>query len=174
MTSARRVAERVSALLTRMVQATEALSAVLIIVILVCNAAQIFFRYVLVRPLGFTEETMRYSMVWVAFLAGSALVFRREHMAVSPFEHRRLARLRPVANAINMISTAVFAGLLIRYGFPLALRNGTELSPSAQIPMIYPYIAVPIGGVLILFYAVFLLFVPSTPRLDDAEEDMRP
>lgn len=174
MTSARRAAERVSALLTRMVHATEALSAVLIIVILVCNAAQIFFRYVLVRPLGFTEETMRYSMVWVAFLAGSALVFRREHMAVSPFEHRRLAWLRPVANAINMIGIAVFAGLLIRYGFPLAVRNGTELSPSAQIPMIYPYIAVPIGGVLILFYAVFLLFVPSTSRLDDAEEDMRP
>ena len=63
MTSARRAAERVSTLLTPLVHATEALSAVLIVVILVCNAAQYLPGYVLVRPLGFAAETMRFFLV---------------------------------------------------------------------------------------------------------------
>lgn len=154
-----------------LVRVTETLAALLIVVILVCNAAQIFCRYVLVMPLSFTDETMRFSMVWVTFLAGSGLVFRREHMAADFLGHPRLARLRRVVQAIIMLSIAGFATFLVINGFPLAIRNAAQLSPSAQIPMIWPYIAVPVGGVLIILYALWLLFVPDAPLVDPDDEE---
>jgi len=156
--------------LARLVRVTEAVSAALIVVIVVCNAAQIFCRYVLIAPLSFTDETMRYAMIWVTFLAGSGLVFRREHMATALLDHPRFGVLRPIAHAIIMIAMATFAALLTWNGWPLAVRNASQLSPSAQIPMIYPYIAVPVGGALVMIYALWLLFVPSAPLVADDDD----
>jgi TRAP-type C4-dicarboxylate transport system permease small subunit len=157
--------------LARMVRATEHMSAALILIVVICNAAQIFWRYVLIDPLGFTDETMRYCMVWVTFLAGSGLVFRREHMATSLFDNPRLGMIRRVVQSVVLIATASYAAFFTWNGLPLALRNASQLSPSAQIPMIYPYIAVPVGGVLIVIYALWLLFVPSAPLVEDPDED---
>jgi TRAP-type C4-dicarboxylate transport system permease small subunit len=154
-----------------LVRMSEHLSAALILIVIVCNAAQIFCRYVLVRPLGFTDETMRSSMVWVTFLAGSGLVFRREHMATALFDHPRFNAVRHVVQAVIMLSIAAFAAVMTWNGWWLALRNAVQLSPSAQIPMIYPYIAIPVGGALVLVYALWLLFVPSAPLVEEAEED---
>ena len=104
-----------------------------------------------------------------ALLHGVGGVPHRQRSGVPPrahgaalFEHRSFARLRLV-KAIKMISIASFAGVLTER-VSLGMRNATELSPSAQIPMIYPYIAFPIGGPLIVVYALLLLFVPSTSR----------
>jgi len=154
-----------------LVRVTEHLSAALIVLVVVCNAAQIFCRYVLVWPLGFTDETMRFAMIWVTFLAGSGLVFRREHMATALFDHPRFAAIHRLVQAIVMISIASFAAVMTWNGWSLALRNATQLSPSAQIPMIFPYIALPIGGALVVVYALWLLFVPSAPLVADDEED---
>jgi TRAP-type C4-dicarboxylate transport system permease small subunit len=163
--------ERAHDALAWLVRVSEHLSALLILIVIVCNAAQIFCRYVLVRPLGFTDETMRYSMVWVTFLAGSGLVFRREHMATALFDHPRFEPIRRVVQAIIMLSIAAFAAVMTWNGWSLALRNAVQLSPSAQIPMIYPYIAIPVGGVLVLVYALWLLFVPSAPLAGESEDD---
>lgn len=157
--------------LALLVRVTEHVSAALILIVVICNAAQIFWRYVLIDPLGFTDETMRYCMVWVTFLAGSGLVFRREHMATSLFDNPRLGLIRRIGQSVVLIAIAAYAAFFTWNGLPLALRNASQLSPSAQIPMIYPYIAVPVGGVLIVIYALWLLFVPSAPLVDDPDED---
>jgi len=159
-----------------LVRVTEAMAAVLIGVIVVANAAQIVARYVLNRPLGFTDELMRFSMVWVAFLAGSALVFRREHMAANLLNNPRLGAIRPIAGAVVLMSILGFSVALAWFGWPLALRNASQLSPSAQVPMIWPYIAVPMGGGLMALYAAWLLVLSAAGRIDAmappfAEED---
>ena len=149
-----------------LVHVTEGMAAVLIGVVVVTNAAQIFCRYVLVQPLSFTDELMRFSMVWVAFLAGSALVFRREHMAANLFDNPRLGWLRPAMAMVVLVAILGFAVALFWFGWPLALRNASQLSPSAQIPMIWPYIAVPVGGALMALYAAWLLVLSAAGRVD--------
>jgi len=114
---------------------------------------------------------MRFAMIWVTFLAGSGLVFRREHMATALFDHPRFAAVHRVVHAVVMIAIASFAAVMTWNGWPLALRNATQLSPSAQIPMIYPYIALPVGGALVVIYALWLLFVPSAPLVAAEDED---
>ncbi len=158
---------RIHRLILGLVRVTEGLAAVLIGVVVIANAAQIFCRYVLVRPLSFTDETMRFSMVWVAFLAGSALVFRREHMAANLFDNPRFGALRGVMAAVVLVAILGFAVALAWFGWPLALRNAQQLSPSAQIPMVWPYVAVPVGGALMALYAAWLLVLSAAGRLDE-------
>lgn len=158
---------RIHRLILGLVRLTEGLAAALIGVVVIANAAQIFCRYVLVRPLSFTDETMRFSMVWVAFLAGSALVFRREHMAANLFDNPRLGALRGVMAMIVLLAILGFAAALAWFGWPLAMRNARQLSPSAQIPMVWPYVAVPVGGALMALYAAWLLAVAGAGRLDE-------
>lgn len=157
---------RIHRLILGLVHVTEGLAAVLIGVVVVANAAQIFCRYVLVRPLSFTDETMRFCMVWVAFLAGSALVFRREHMAANLFDNPRFGLLRHGMAAVVLVAILGFAVALAWFGWPLAIRNARQLSPSAQIPMVWPYVAVPVGGALMALYAAWLLVLAAAGRLD--------
>jgi TRAP-type C4-dicarboxylate transport system permease small subunit len=165
----------VTAVLRRLVWLTEAAAAVLIGFIVCCNAAQIFYRYVLLTPLSWTDEAMRYSMVWVAFLAGSALVFRQEHMALTVIDSIRSKAIVWLLRAFVLLAIFAFAILLVIYGWPLAMRNARQLSPSAQIPLVWAYVAVPVGGVLMALYAAWLLIFPkSAPVVEDELESFHP
>ena len=118
---------------------------------------------------------MRYAMVWVAFLAGSALVFRQEHMALSIFDAIGSRFLVWLLRAFVLVMIFGFAVLLILYGWPLAMRNARQLSPSAQMPLVYAYLAVPVGGVLMAVYAAWLLIFPkSAPVIEDDVESFKP
>ncbi len=155
-----------------LVRVTEGAAAILIAFIVCCNAAQIFCRYVLVSPLSWTDEAMRYAMVWVAFLAGSALVFRQEHMALNVIDMLKARWAVWLLRAFVLIMVIAFAYLLMRYGWPLAMRNAKQFSPSAQIPLVYAYIAVPVGGALMALYAAWLLIVPGSAPPVEHEEDI--
>ena len=55
------------------------------------------------------------------------------------------------------------------------MRNARQLSPSAQIPLVYAYVAVPVGGVLMALYAAWLLIFPKrAPMVQDELEELRP
>ena len=68
---------------------------------------------------------------------------------------------------VVLVAVLGFALALAWFGWPLALRNARQLSPSAQIPMVWPYIAVPVGGALMALYAAWLLVVAGAGRLDE-------
>ena len=50
--------------------ATESIGALLLLGIVIINFLQVFYRYVLFDPLGWTEETMRYSVLRIILLPG--------------------------------------------------------------------------------------------------------
>ncbi|MBI1776698.1 MAG: TRAP transporter small permease [Proteobacteria bacterium] len=141
-------------------RACETIAAVLVLLVVVFNTAQVFFRYVVGDPLGWTEEAMRYSMVWVAFLGSSALVFRGEHPAI---QIGRVVKSRVLAASIHYLGLAAiasFSAILVWKGLPVAIGNRSQTSPAAQIPMIYPYLAVGVGGSLMLIKVACLLVLP--------------
>jgi TRAP-type C4-dicarboxylate transport system permease small subunit len=137
--------------------ATESIGAVLLLSIVVINFFQVFFRYVMLEPLGWTEEAMRYSVVWITFLLAGAALFRGEHMIVDMFGDIFPPWLRRLQSILILLSVSAFCLILIVFGWPQALRNLQQLSPSAQIPMIVPYLSVVAGGVLTLVKAICLM-----------------
>lgn len=153
-------------------QATEAISAILLVAIILMNVAQVFFRYVLVDPLSWSEETMRYSTTWMVMLAGSAALFRGEHMVISLFTSVRSPIFRRLIHLSVLTCIAGFCLLLMWEGFPAAINNMRQMSPATRIPMAIPYMAIPVGASLMLLKVLCLMVLPEDVlRREEAEEN---
>lgn len=154
--------------------ATELAAAILIGVIVVVNFLGVFYRYGLRDPIGWPEETMRYSMIWATFLGSSAALYRGEHMVLNLFENSPLVWLRWALHIIVLLTVASFCAICVWYGWPLAVRNWNQVSPTMNLPMFWPYAAVPVGCALMFLKAIAMLLMPpgySARALADTSVD---
>lgn len=111
-------------------------------------------RYFLGRTYMGTMELLRYTMIWISLL-GAVLAFRaNEHVIVNIFEGRmsprNLLRLSIVADTFLLI----FLIAMVIGGLEISLRNMNQVSLGLQIPMGYPYLAIPVGGGFMILYVL--------------------
>ena len=140
---------------------TEIVAAILLIAVVLMNLAQVFFRYVLVDPLSWSEETMRYSTTWMVMLAGSSALFRGEHMVISLFDNIQYPKIRNFIRLLVLACIGGFCILLMWEGFPAAIDNMRQVSPATRIPMTIPYMAIPVGATLMLIKVLCLMILPE-------------
>jgi C4-dicarboxylate transporter DctQ subunit len=126
--------------------------------------AQILFRYVLKISAPWTEEAARYLMIWMALLA-SGLAFRNgEHFNIDFLLSRLTLRHRILLNQGTNLLSSIFILCIIFWGIPFAKLGFFTISPGLQITMFLPYLAVPVGGVIMLLNLILfasLLFQGS-------------
>jgi TRAP-type C4-dicarboxylate transport system permease small subunit len=128
----------------------EAFVAALMAVMITVVALQVFFRYVIGSPLGWTEEIGNFTLVWSSFL-GSYIAFRRGN-------HLRIELLYLILPNVGrrtllIIGNLALSGLSVFFvfkGIPFAQKFMYLLSPNLQFPMGISYLVVPITGVLFL------------------------
>ena len=140
---------------------TEIVAAILLIAVILMNLAQVFYRYVLVDPLSWSEETMRYSTTWMVMLAGSSALFRGEHMVISLFDNIQYPKIRNFFRLLVLACIGGFCILLMWEGFPAAIDNMRQVSPATRIPMTIPYMAIPVGATLMLIKVLCLMILPE-------------
>ena len=132
---------------------------------------QIFTRFVVNAPSGFTEELARYLLIWVGILGSGYAAGTRSHLALELLPERlegaALHRLRIVIELCVMtfaLVVMVAGGLRLVY---IMLQAG-QTSSSLNILIGYVYAVVPFSGLVIAFYNVVHL-VEETRALRDAE-----
>lgn len=121
----------------------------LFVVMVAAIVWQVFARYVLEEPTAWSEELARYLMVWVTMLGSAHVIGKDGHVAVTVFvdalpgaAQRALALLR---DALLLVLT----GALAWYGYGFAMLGGRKVSTGLELPMTYPYLAIPVGAALI-------------------------
>lgn len=133
-------------------------SAVTILVI-----AQVFFRYVIQSSLGWSEEIARYTLVWITWISTSYAIKKRSHIRVELIKNFFSDTGKKVIEIIVLIAWFLFALFIAIEGTKLVLAIGSmgQVSPSTQLPMWFVYLAIPIGGTLMVvrliqeFYKIF-------------------
>ena len=155
---------------SKLVRVTENIGAVLMLTIIIVNFLQVFFRYVMMDPLGWTEEVMRYSVVWVTFLTAGAVLWHGEHMVVDALDHICPPSLRKAHRIAVLLAIIAFCLVMAVYGLPLAIRNMHQFSPSARITMIIPYMAVVVGPIVMIVIAVCAAVVGNAADTEKPEE----
>ncbi len=143
-------------------QIREVVVMVLMAVLVVVVVASVVFRYVLVSPLAWSEEVGRYLMIWVGFLAASIGVQQGMHVGID-FVFQWVGPgpalwLRRLARGLS----ALFLLLVTAYGFVLVINLWDQWSPVLQFRMTWPYLAIPVGSLLMLLE----LAVPSSREAD--------
>lgn len=136
-------------------KALEFVTVALLGFMVVLGVWQIVTRYVFNKPSVLTEELLIYSFVWMGLL-GAAYVFgKREHMRMSFFAEKFSASGQFYISLITEIAVLIFAVLVLVWGGMNIVSLGMgQISPSLGIPMGYLYIALPLSGVLTVFYNI--------------------
>ena len=130
------------------------LLAVALAVVAARGVYQGFRPYVLGRAPARAEELARYLLVWVTMLGSAAGISRGEHITVTVLTDRLSERGRRIVMAARDAVLVATCGVLVWYGVAYAQLNGAQESAAIEMPMTIPYLAVPVGGALIVLIVV--------------------
>src|SRR5690606_1791409 len=145
----------------------EILAAAILLVVCLINFAQFGGRYLMGTSLSWGEETMRYMMMWLMMLGGVAAVYRTEHMAVEGLQDIVPSKYRSMVVSLLYAVGGIFFVLLAYYGWAAAIRNLSQHAAASGIPMVIPYMAIPVGSVLILIQIVLCWISGFESQKDD-------
>ena len=124
---------------------------------------QVFSRYVLNSPVAFTEELVRYSLIWTGFIGAAYAFSTREHMSLT------LVRDKFTGKAPTALLVAI-AGLILLLasfvitigGFKLAGSASREFSALLGIPRRLVYSIAPISGIFIIIAQIINIYEDIT------------
>lgn len=118
---------------------------------------QVFTRFVLSNPSSYTEELARYLLIWIGLIGAAYAVGRRLHLAIDLLPSRLTGPSAMLLAIIIECLVAAFAlAVLVGGGVrlvQLTLSLG-QTSPALGIPMGVVYLALPLSGLLMTWYAV--------------------
>jgi C4-dicarboxylate transporter, DctQ subunit len=150
-----------------LVLAIQGLTAVLMLVAVALNAANIAGRYVFLRPIASAEEIMLFLLVGTVFLGNAIVGFEGKQLRMDVILHAlppALRRAFDIAADLTMIAVCV---VLIVLGWPAVemLAEFDQRSEAAEIPLVIPQALVPIGlGLNALLVAARLIASFRAPR----------
>ena len=126
---------------------------------------QVFARFILRQPETYSEELARFLLIWTGLLGASLAWRRKMHLSIRLFGTSAAARPRWL-EAVTLAAAALFSVLILVVGGLrlVFLTLGLEQTSAALgWPLGYVYLAVPISGALIFFYAVVDFFADTDP-----------
>jgi TRAP-type C4-dicarboxylate transport system permease small subunit len=126
-------------------------------------------RYIFNFSIIWAEEVSQYLMVWVVFLA-AGLAFREgRHVAIEMLQDRLPSRTQGITRHIVALLLILFMGILIVLGFQFARFAWDQETPVLNIPLGIPYLAVPIGALLLMIHLFFMYRAYIDRRYDVPE-----
>ncbi|HEX9827976.1 MAG TPA: TRAP transporter small permease [Flavobacteriaceae bacterium] len=131
---------------------------ILIMTVMVINVLwQVFTRFIMGNPSSFTDELARYLMIWLGILGAAYVSGRNMHVAIdvlplrsSDKTQRKLKRIVYVSIIAFALFAMVIGGLRLVYITYVLNQH----SPALQIPLAAVYFAIPLSGVLIIYYKI--------------------
>ncbi len=141
---------------------TEMMIMVLMAFLVVVVVARVFFRYVLLSPISWSEEVGRYVMIWVGFLAASIAAREGLHVGVDFLVQWVGPEVAVWLRRLARVAVLGFLLAVMGYGFVLVANLWDQYSPVMDIRMTWPYLAIPVGSLLM----VVQLLTPKSQQND--------
>jgi len=116
----------------------------------------VFARYVMPLPITFMEEAARYLMIWVALLAVSSGICRREHIGVQMvFVYLPSPVRRALLALVDLLAIAFF-GVLLWYGLGMVERGARVSTMIYGMSKMLPFAAVPVSAGLAMVQLILV------------------
>ncbi|USY56115.1 TRAP transporter small permease [Bacillus sp. 1780r2a1] len=137
---------------------TEFLTCSLIVLMVLAAIWQVFSRFILNTPSAFTEEFLRYSLIWLTMVGGAYAFGKKEHLAIVFIVRKFSKSIQKVIAVATDVLVVLFVLSIFMYGGSLAMNNAVgQISSALQMPIQYLYLSLVVSGCLFLFYAIFHL-----------------
>ncbi len=107
---------------------------------------QVLTRFLLGQPSPWSEALVRLALIW-ATLLGLAGTVRQGALVSIDVAHRLSGGLvRWALELLTLGATALFMGVLVWYGWAMALRVQAQVMAGLEISIAWGYAAIPIGA----------------------------
>jgi len=131
---------------------------VIIMGVMVINVLwQVFTRFIIGSPSSFTDELARYLMIWLGILGAAFVSGRNMHVAIDVLALKSSNKTQKKLKLIvySFIIVFVFFVMVVG-GFRLVYITYTlnQYSPALQLPLAVVYFAIPLSGILIIYYKI--------------------
>ena len=130
--------------------------AVLLTFMTVLVLIQVFSRYILNSPVAFTEELVRYSLIWTGFIGAAYAFSTREHMSLTLIRDKFTGKAH--------------TALLQRLGEHGGIPPSREFSALLGIPRSLVYSIAPISGVFIVLAQIINIYEDVTGEKVESKE----
>lgn len=117
---------------------------------------QVIFRFVLKKPLAWTEELAIYCLVWLTFLGAAYALSQRAHIGVDFFTQLFPLVVRKIIYTVATFISLVFYIIMVTYGYRLMIQGFAQTSSVFKIPMGAVYSVIPLSGIILIINLIFI------------------
>ena len=115
---------------------------------LVCGGTwQIFSRWILGNPSTFTDEFLRYVLIWASMIGSAYCFYRDEHLALDLVTDRVNGKAKTILTVFIEIMIIFFVVYVFVLGGSQLVMNATNASSVMRIPFRHLHSVLPISGV---------------------------
>lgn len=144
---------------TRKVSKTiELICVIFLLSLLFLLAGQVVARFLPFRMMSWVDEIIQLLFAWFVFLGATVLVYKGEHLSVDIFESRLQGLQKDMHKVFVSAAILITGGFLTYAGGDLAQKAVGKSSPVLALPYYIWYMAIPVGGILLVFFASVQLY----------------
>ena len=124
----------------------------------------VFSRYVMQATFRWYDEVARLCFVWIIFLGAAVAVRRRLHFRMHLVIDRFTAGARRIAERFITLTVIGFGAILVAGGIRMAPIAHRQVTDALEISQLWFFGALPVGGALMILFALPQLWRPDTSR----------
>jgi tripartite ATP-independent transporter DctM subunit len=147
-------AGRLEASLGRLIEIS---AAFLVVVEIITLFAGVFSRYVLQRPLIWSDELASILFLWLAMLGAAVAFHRTEHMRMTAIVASAKPAVRAYLDVVATCAALAFLLLVVAPSYQYAYEESFITTPALQISNTWRAAALPLGVCLMALFAVLRL-----------------
>jgi len=118
--------------------------------------ANVMLRYLTDESLTWAEEVARHLMIWLTFLGAGPVLRYGGHIAIDNVQDALPKNAAMALRAVIAAHLLAYFGFMMWFGWLYVERTSTQFTAATQIPFSYIYLAMPIGGLLLLIHFLFI------------------
>ncbi len=147
-------------IVARFLKPLEAVSALLLTVIIIMLLVGVCSRYVFSIPIVWIDEVVSLSFLWLAMIGSAIAMHRNEHLRLTLFLQKFPPHLIGYINAIALVAVAAFLIALIHPAVEYAREEWFVVTPALNIPNTFRVSALAFGIISMLF--IILAYAQKT------------
>lgn len=130
------------------------LAVLLITAVLVLLVAQVYYRYIALDPLLWSDEAARISLIFLTFIGAGLVASTDSHISMELIDTRLTNRGRRVLRVLVNSAMIAASTLVVYTAVPTIQRAMTQYTTALEIQFAYIYAAGAAGFVLIILHSV--------------------
>ena len=125
---------------------------VLMTSMLIFGFLQVFSRFILKSPIGWSEELLTYSFTWASFIGASMAIYTKSHFSVDLLMRKLPDGLVKKIRLFTWVMICLFSLFILVMGWRLTLLNSIQMMNIIPISMSWAYLAMPVCGLFIFIH----------------------